>query len=220
VLLTRDGGLAEAVRALGAEVRVVPVLAFERVPHDADPAAFDWIVFTSARAVAYFGPFRAAPVRVACVGPETARAVEAHGIRVDFVPERGGGAGLLAEEMARRFPLAGARVLFPCADRAGPALPDGLARAGARVTRLVVYRTCAGAAPVPETSGADVVVFLSPSSVEAYESLGGDLSAAPALAIGPATERAFAERGFRAVTAPSADRAGILKALSDWEFPT
>ncbi len=220
VLLTRDGGLGEAVRALGAEVRVVPVLSFEPVPHGADPAAFDWIVFTSARAVAYFGPLGPAPGRVACVGPETARAVEAGGGRVDFVPERGGGAGHLAAEMARRFPLAGARVLFPCADRAGPSLADALARAGAQVTRLVVYRTLAGPAPVPEPGGADVVVFLSPSSVEAYEALGGDLAATPALAIGPATERALAERGVRAVLAPSADRAGILEALSEWEFPT
>ena len=77
ILLTRAGGLEEEIRARGAEVRVVPVTTYEAVAATADPAAYDWMVFTSARAVAHC-PFPVADgPRIACSGPQTAEAVRA-----------------------------------------------------------------------------------------------------------------------------------------------
>jgi uroporphyrinogen III methyltransferase/synthase len=219
VLLTRDDGLADDVRALGAEVRVAAVTWTEPVPADADPAAHDWIVFTSLRAVAYWRfPLDRGP-RIACVGPGTRRAVEERGGVVSLVPERRDAAAL-CEALIRRESLDGRSVLFPCSEQALPTVPETLGRAGARVTRLVTYRTVvADDLPTGIAGDVDVVVFLAPSAVEAYAALGGDLAAAPALAIGPTTAAALRARGVEARVAPTADREGVLEALRTWRSP-
>jgi uroporphyrinogen-III synthase len=212
VLLTRDEGLAEVVRALGAEVRVAAVTRREPVAVDADPSGYDWIVFTSARAVAHWpGPLDG--TRIACVGPATSDAVRRRGAEPDYEPDRHDAAALAAG-LAEAHDLGGARVLFPCSEQALPTLEETLAAAGAVVTRAVCYRTVAADDLEPGVAdGADVVVFLAPSAVDAYYALGGDPGAATALAIGPTTAAALESRGVRPVTAPTADRAGILEAL-------
>jgi len=219
VLLTRDDGLADEVRALGAEVRVAAVTWTEPVPAVADPAAFDWIVFTSPRAVAYWPlPLDARP-RIACVGPGTRRAVEGRGGVVSLVPTRRDAAAL-CEELMRRESLDGVSVLFPCSEQALPTVSEKLGCAGARVTRLVTYRTVmAESLPAGVAAGVDVVVFMAPSAVEAYYALGGDLAAAPALAIGPTTAAALRQRGVESSVAPTADREGVLDALRSWRSP-
>ena len=92
VLLTRAGGLEEEVRALGAEVRVVPVTRYEPVAATVDPESFDRVVFTSARAAAHC-PFLLASLsqgggpRIACIGPQTTELVREAG---ETVVERDG----------------------------------------------------------------------------------------------------------------------------------
>jgi len=220
VLLTRDGGLADEVKALGAEVRVAAVTRFEPVAHDADPAGYDWIVFTSRRAVERFdGPLDAGP-RIACPGPAVAAAGEARGGAVAVLP-REHDAAALAAAMLRTEPMAGARVLFPCAERALRTVEERLAAALAVVDRVVCYRTVpADPLPAGVTDGVDVIVFLAPSAVEAFVALGGDLSAAPCLAIGRTTAAALEARGATPVVAPSSDRKGVIEALSRREVWT
>jgi len=218
ILLTRTGGLTEEVRARGAEVRVVPVTRYEPAAATADPAGYDWIVFTSARAVAHC-PF---PVgdgpRIACSGPQTADAVREAGGHVDLVPPEHGAAAL-ADRLVEGGVRAGSRVLFPCADRALGTIEERLGAAGAEVTRLVVYRTVAeDSMPADVTDGVDAIVFLSPSAADAFAALGGDLAAAPVLAIGETTAAALARHGVAAEVAPTSDRAGILTLLEEREW--
>jgi uroporphyrinogen-III synthase len=220
ILVTRAGGLADEIRALGAEVRVVPVTTWE--PIDAAsieaPGSFDWVVFTSARAVKYcpFEPGDA--VRVAVSGPETARAVEERGGRVDLVPEVHTAAAL-TEEMIERGVGAGTAVLFPCADIALTTVEEWLGAAGAAVTRLEVYRTVPAAEmPAGAADGADVVLFLAPSAVHAFVGLGGDLGAAAVLAIGPTTAEAVRSHGVTPEVAPTSDRKGMIEALTSREW--
>lgn len=214
VLLTRDGGLADALRALGAVVRVAPVTRYEGVAVAVDPAGYDWIVFTSARAVAHWTARMSPETRIACVGPATADAVRARGREPDYVPERHD-AEALAGGLAAATDLAGARVLFPCSDLARPTIEERLGAAGATIVRAECYRTVpADALPPAAREVADVVVFLSPSAVEAFAALGGDVGDATALAIGPTTAEAIAVKGRSAVTAPTADRDGIIEALT------
>jgi uroporphyrinogen-III synthase len=131
-----------------------------------------------------------------------------------------GGAAALVAEMARRAALSGARVLFPCGDRALPTVEEMLGAAGARVTRLTVYRTTAAAELLAGVDrGVDAIVFFSPSAVEAFSALGGDLGAAKAVAIGGTTAAALAARGVSPVVAETSDREGLLKALLTMEFP-
>jgi len=207
--------MEEEVRRLGADVRVVPVTRHEPVPARADPDSYDRVVFTSARAVAHC-PFPvAAAKRLACIGPQTADAVREAGGTVDLVPD-GHDADALAAALVADGAGPGVRILFPCADIARTTLEDRLREAGAEVTRLVVYRTVpVDSIPADVTRGVDAIVFLSPSAVDAFASLGGDLAAAPALAIGRTTAAAVAAHGVTAEVAPTSDRAGMLKLLCE-----
>jgi uroporphyrinogen-III synthase len=100
-------------------------------------------------------------VTVAAVGPGTARALEAAGLRVDLV-----GAGGAAELPARLPLAAGARVLFPCAEEARADLEQALSGRGLEVRRVAVYRTRAMTAPRLDPD-CDARVYTSPSAVEA-----------------------------------------------------
>jgi uroporphyrinogen-III synthase len=146
-------------------------------------AAYDWIMFTSANAVAAVTgqvnpPDGDCRPRVAAVGNATARELAAAGWPVDLVPERFSAAGIraaLAGRAASRPPesLEGRRVLLPASAIARDELAGGLEAAGAVVTRVEAYRTL----PHPLDRGAclealergeiDAVTFASPSAVEA-----------------------------------------------------
>ncbi|MEN8149250.1 MAG: uroporphyrinogen-III synthase [Planctomycetota bacterium] len=218
VLLTRTGGLEEEIRARGADVRVLPVTRYEAVDAAADPESCDRVVFTSARAVAHC-PFSVALApRIACIGPQTADVVREAGGTVDLVPDEHNAVALAAALVADGVGP-GTRVLFPCADIALATLEDRLGSAGAEVTRLVVYRTVpVGSIPADAAAGVDVIVFLSPSAVNAFAELGGDLAAAPSLAIGRTTAAALAAHGVTAEVAPTSDRAGVLALLCEREW--
>lgn len=182
VATTRDGdpddGLVSRLRAEGAEVLLWPTLAFvpSSTPEALDERAaemgrYDWVVFTSARAVAPLADRASPPTggpKVAAVGTATARALEERGWPVFTVGD--GGAAELARAMGRDVPLDGVRVLFPAGSRARQTLEDALASRGARVDRVEAYRTVA---TVPDArgiraaleGGVDVVTFTSPSAV-------------------------------------------------------
>jgi uroporphyrinogen-III synthase len=216
VLLTRDGGLAEDLSDLGADVRVAEVLRYEAVPVEVDLSGFDWIVFTSRRAVAYSDLPRHCRPKVACVGPATAQAVLDQGGTVDLVPEHHDAAAL-AGAMIAAGPIAGQRVLFPASEQALSTLEELLESAGAEVVRVTAYRPVPGDRLDPEAAaGADIVVFLAPSAVAAYAQLGGDLTV-PAVAIGATTAAALVERGVSPLVAPTADRAGLIAALREFK---
>ena len=174
----RLGALLEAA---GARVRAWPTCAY---PPPRDPAPlqaararlgrFDWVVFTSERAVGAVGEAPPAPTpRVAVVGPATARAAAGAGWTV-AVEGRGPGARGLAAGVAATFPLAGARVLFPAASGAAPTVEDEFAALGARVTRVEAYRTVVTPPPAARVradlaAGVAAVTFASPSAVEAVD---------------------------------------------------
>ena len=104
-----------------------------------DVAGFDWVVVTSSNGAAAVGDAVAgAPgVRLAAVGPATARALEAQSGRpVDLVPADANSDGLLAA-----FPSASCRVLLAQADRAGEHLAAGLRSAGHDVVAVEAYAT-------------------------------------------------------------------------------
>jgi uroporphyrinogen III methyltransferase/synthase len=210
--------MEEEVRSLGADVRVVPVTRYEPVEASVDPASWDRVVFTSARAVTYC-PFPVADAPgIACIGPQTADMVREAGGTVHLVPDEHHATALAAALVADGVGP-GTRVLFPCADIALDTLPERLREAGADVKRLVVYRTIpVDSIPEDVTDGVDAIVFLSPSAVDAFASLGGDLTAAPSLAIGRTTAAAVTAHGATAEVAPTSDRAGMLKLLCEREW--
>ncbi|MFV0434168.1 MAG: uroporphyrinogen-III synthase, partial [Leucobacter sp.] len=175
ILVPRAGswgeGIAERIRRRGGVPVVAPLVRIE--PPD-DPGrlaaavaelndgAFDWLVVTSANAVAALvdagmlngGVER---TRVAAVGPATARALRRSRIEVDLVPEADFSAsGLAAALLAEVGSAPGtapeavpAKVLLPVSDLAGDTLEVALRAGGHSVERVTAYRTVC-AAPEPQ----------------------------------------------------------------------
>lgn len=236
-----DDRLRTLLEAAGAEVLAWPTSEYPP-PHDPGPleaararlARFDWVVFTSARAVAAVGegavprPGSPPPTPtpgVAVVGPATARAAAEAGWAV-VVEGRGPGARGLAARVAATFPIAGARVLFPAASGAAPTVEEEFAVLGARVTRVEAYRTVVTPPPAARVrgdlaAGVDAVTFASPSAVEAVDgALGGEmadcLAGLAVVCIGPTTATALARRGIGNVeVAAAATLEGMVEALVD-----
>src|SRR6185369_12849365 len=106
---------------LGAEVLELPAIEITPLAFTVpDLAGYDWLVFTSANGVRAFFHDGLTPagldaralagVRLAAIGPGTAKALARHGLRADLVPER-----FVAESLLAAFPAPdadGAHVLI------------------------------------------------------------------------------------------------------------
>ncbi|HXV19182.1 MAG TPA: uroporphyrinogen-III C-methyltransferase, partial [Candidatus Omnitrophota bacterium] len=152
----KAGVLREKLEELGAEVLEFPVIEIKApksfAPMDAairDLKKYDWIVFASAYgADAFFGRLRQkfnkdarflGKIKVACVGPETARLIERHGVRADLCPSRFESLAI-AKEFKRRFGrLEGQKILFLRAQIAPREAETDLKKLGARVDRVTAY---------------------------------------------------------------------------------
>jgi uroporphyrinogen-III synthase len=230
ILVTRrreqSGPLVDALSALGATVVEVPLIAQEP-PKDAAPldralgrlASYEWLAFTSANAVdavaarlARLGATVPSGLRLASVGPATARAIGARftGRRVDLQPVSHYRADGLVEAF-RALDLAGQHVLLPVSDRARDTLAAGLRAQGAYVDAVAAYRTVTpeDARPRLERSlagGIDLVLLASPSAVEGLVQALGDRARGLAVAvIGSVTEQAarHARLDVRIVASPA-----------------
>ena len=225
-------GLAGRLRALGAEVIEAPAIRIEPRPVEGDVAraadeigSYDVVCVTSPNgaelllgALAERGlDARAlAGAEVAAIGPGTARALEAHGIRPDIVPERSVAESLL--ESLSELDLEGQRVLVARAADARDVLPQGLLDRGAIVDVVALYDTVAeqlGDDVLEAVAGADYVSFTSASTVKRFLDAAGEVpAAARVVSIGPITSEAARERGLEVhVEAERHDIDGLVEAL-------
>jgi uroporphyrinogen-III synthase len=242
VVVTRADGddeeLTELLRARGAIVLRWPTVRWAP-PVDAAPlegaleriGAFDWVVFTSPRAVeAVAGWLPAWPdgVRLAAVGRATADAAARHHWPAALVPETQTAAALVAA-LAAEGVRPGSRVLFPASEIARDTLPAGLEALGVEVARVTAYRTlpaevdAAACAAALEAGQVAVVSFASPSAVEGlraalgdtlFARLAGDVVLA---AIGPTTATALRAAGGRTVIeARDHSLAGLAERIAEW----
>ena len=192
-------------------------------------ATFDWVVFTSVNGVMHVWRRLAAvgldghalaPVRLAAIGPTTARALITRGRRADVVPDR-----YIAEALLDTMPHpAGQRFLLPRADGARDMLRTGLEAAGATVVAVHAYRTVV-AEPASEAlaaleHGVDILTFTSSSTVRNFlTQVGAEHAKALAararvVAIGPITADTARELGLRVdVVATEHTIAGLVAAL-------
>jgi len=198
--------LVDRLHELGAATVELPVIEIGE-PADGGAALreaagrvgdYDWVAFTSANAVSRFfaalgevgSDTRAlSGARVAAIGPGTAEALAAAGVRADLVPER-----FVAESLLEAFPAGPGRVLLPRAAVARDALPAGLAERGWSVDVVEAYRTVVGqpaAEALASAATASAVTFTSSSTVTNYLAVAGDLPVPPVVAcIGPVTAQA------------------------------
>ena len=232
--------IASALERAGARVlraavtRTVPgdAAALEATARRIAAGEAAWLVITSARTVEALAPYLHVPVpsalRVAVVGPATARAwTELTGTAPDLVA-RGSAAALLEEPALTGpppAPNAARRVLLPASALADPALADGLRQAGWEVEQVAAYTTVTadahdllpGLASTWATGGVDAVVLTAPSTTRAVlELLGPPPGATRLVTIGATTAAAARELGLPvAVIAPSPTPERILQATID-----
>lgn len=230
-------GLAARLRELGAEVVETPVIRV--VPLDApldpsdlalppdDPPAWDLVCLTSPNGVRLFFERLAEAgrdarglhgARVAAIGPATARALRAHGIVADVVPDRAVAEALV--EALGEWPVE--RALVARARVARDVLPDALRANGAKVDVLELYETVAeplSAEQREAVRAADYVTFTSASTVtNLLSALGADgaaaLDRARLASIGPITSDALRSHGLEpALEADPHDVDGLVAAL-------
>jgi hydroxymethylbilane synthase len=244
VLVTRSveqvDMLLATLRAEGLQPVVVPAIAIElgsaglerdgslRNLANCSLADYRWVVVSSpngAHAIRAAGrrldPAGSSP-RWAVIGEATAAALRADGIDVAFLPSRPS-----AEALALELGVEpGERILVVRGNLAGSRLADTLRDRGAIVDDAVGYRTV----EAPETSRAllrealtegpiGAVLLASGSAARGLRKLARleriDISAIPAICIGPETASVAAEAGFHvAATAPSPDPAAIAATVA------
>ena len=148
VVVTRPArqstGIASALRALGGQVVEFPAIRIEPIEMDVASIVtddFDWLIYTSANAVAFAATRIAAPAqaRVAAIGPATAQALRRAGIRVAAQPERGADSENLLALPAFATPR-GLRVLILRGTEGRDYLRRELERRGAAVQVVDLYR--------------------------------------------------------------------------------
>ncbi|MCX7915712.1 MAG: uroporphyrinogen-III C-methyltransferase [Verrucomicrobiae bacterium] len=215
--------LVRRLSELGADVLEVPTIAI-KPPISKAPlrealdglGEYDWIVFTSPNGVtAFFDEFfrmfddiRAlGHVRIAAVGPATAKKVRALRLRVDLQPQEYTTEALL-ETFRREVSCENVKFLLPRADLADQRLARGLEDLGAIVDDIDAYRTVPAAEDISGhrarlmAEGADIVTFTSSSTVENFcrlvnvPALQQQFPSMRFVSIGPQTTRAAQEHGL------------------------
>lgn len=232
IIVTRPraqaGSFVELLEGYGAEVLLCPTI--ETVPLEsyarldealAEIATYAWLIFTSVNGVNYFftrlrdrrQDIRTlGAVRIAAIGPETARAVESFHLRVDAVPQE-----YRAEAVIPVLgQLQGQRILLPRAAEARAVLPKELAALGAQVDEIAVYRTIRPPRTkaeelqgLLEQGTIDLVTFTSSSTVRNFvallpkDDLRALLGSTQIACIGPITAATAREYGLDVAVQPA-----------------
>ncbi len=213
--------LARLLAAEGANPIAFPTIAIEPPEsfRELDAAfenleSFDWLIFTSANGVHFFferlhqrgGDVRDLKgIKIACIGPATARQIEARGIRVDLVPEQ-----YIAEGVLKSFAeleMTGKKILIPRAQKARDILPDGLRKMGAEVVVACAYRTVNSGKKKEDllsyvdAGDVDIITFTSSSTVTNFVEMMGKDYVLPGhvkiACIGPVTAATAKKAGFK-----------------------
>jgi len=244
VVVTRSRDQARKMSTLleeqGAEPVEFPSIAIAP-PEDYAPLdeaittldRYDWVVFTSVNGVRAFWErldalgrdSRAlAGLRVAAIGPATARSLRERGIVADFMPPK-----YVAEEIAAGLGrVNGLRVLLPRAELARESLARLLREAGATVDEIAAYRTLPGQGgrdvhTLLEEGEIDAVTFTSSSTVRFFlQRIGTDarrlLEGVTVACIGPITAQTARELGLHVdLVAEEYTVAGLVRALAESE---
>ncbi len=198
------------------DFKFIPVLEYKRL--DVDPKLiseaverpFDWILFTSPRAVQFFTETLVAqesdlPVetQVACIGESTCEAAEMDGYTPDFYPTETGSENFLKEfEFMISNNLSKPRILIPGSSQARPLLKQKLSELGCEVITVATYDTfpkdnIAELFSQKDLSESQLFLFTSPSSVDAVLSNISLPSHLKIAAMGSFTKESLDAKGFQ-----------------------
>lgn len=246
VLITRARHQVDPFRRelvdLGASVIEIPTIEISPMPTDervrtaiANLNRTALVIFASANAVDIFfrmllatgGDARALHASKICaIGQETAQSMEARGLRPELVTSEYTAEGLA--KALEGWEMEGMRVLVPRADVARDALPSLLAKRGAEVEILPVYRAMCppGASDALlrlfNAEGVDVITFTSSSTVANFvrafpdDRLPAVLGDAEVACMGPVTADTARKLGLQVtITAREYTTHGLVQAIAE-----
>ena len=243
VVVTRTrrqaSALASKLARLGADVLEIPTIRIvplelaklQRKKLEEMSKFFDWLVFTSPNAVDLFFEelFRVADdvralgdIRIAAVGPATARKLSALHLRVEMQPDT-----FTVAELSGCFPrrlAKGARFCLPQGRLAGSALAEHLGKQGAIVDDWILYDTepeqgdATGARDRYLREGAHWITFASSSAVENWHALALKLPPGTPrpkiISMGPVTSETLRHLGYEiAAQAPEATIESLIELI-------
>ena len=230
----RAGTLSGRLRSLGADVWEYPCIA--TVPIDPCPAleeamghlnAYEWLALTSPAGVDALWRWleehnldarTLGGLKLAAIGPGTAKALSAHGLRADYVP-----AVYDAAHLGEGIPAAG-RVLILRAQEGSPALTQALERRNIGFDDVSTYRTVYDnprsdeLRAAVESGAAGIVTFTSASTVRGFVSTVGadaDFSRMVGACIGEQTAAEAGKHGIPVRVAKEATMDALVELIAD-----
>ncbi|MFO0913542.1 MAG: uroporphyrinogen-III C-methyltransferase [Pirellulales bacterium] len=242
VLVTRPGhqrsALGDLLQQRGAEVWYWGAIEIGP-PDDWGPVdraldqldSYAWVVFSSANGVTRFldrcwdrggDARRLNGVRIAAIGPGTARSLEGYRLRADLVPDEYQAEGLAA---ALAPHVAGRRVLLVRASRGREVLAESLRAAGAEVDQVVAYSSRDSSVVDPRIAQAIasgtcdwVTVTSSAIARSLVQQFGADLKRCRLVSISSITSATLRELGADvAAEAREATMEGVVTAMEQAE---
>jgi uroporphyrinogen-III synthase len=213
VFITRDiredDFFSRALKASGYKVSGRAFIEFKQIAY-AMPLPTDWIFFSSKHAVKYF--FERKPnigkAKIGAIGKSTSAAIRHYGKRADFI-----GYSTDTKLTGKQFAslVKSETVLFPQAKDSMRTVQQQFVNKY-QVKDLTVYETIQK--PVADTPDADIMLFTSPSNVEAYFELKRLKPEQKVIAMGDATANTLKHAGVKSVyLVPSFDEMGLLQAI-------
>lgn len=173
------GNYPERYDHLGTIVHRQIIECVEADDTDSDTLAnagqYDWIVFTSGNGIKFF--FKKlfamgldtrifANTQFAVIGKASGERLMEFGIKSDLTAETESSAGLL--EAFADVDVRNKSILLPTAEVSSEEFPEGLANRGAKVDKLVVYKTIEKEIDDVDLDYIDQVLFTSGSTVKAF----------------------------------------------------
>ncbi|HET8829451.1 MAG TPA: hydroxymethylbilane synthase [Pelobium sp.] len=170
----------------------------------------DWIFFSSKNGIEYFfslNPLLSKDTKFGVVGRGSEDALRALGKTVAFVGESSD-----TEEVAKEFATVanGTTVLFPLAKDSLRSIQKGLSE-NTKIVELVIYETILEEEIEP--AYADVLVFTSPSNVDAYFADNLLQPGQQVVAIGKSTGQKFDDMGVKYILPASPDEIGLAEVV-------
>lgn len=245
---SQAGELVSELEHYGARVIICPTIeiaepeSYERLDEAIDHLyGYDWLIFTSANAIAFFlrrlttrgiAVDQLDEIKVCAIGQTSADKLRDAHVHVDVVPSESTAEGVFAaltEYAGGVEQLRGLNVLLPRAAVGRDYLPKALEDAGARVDVVTTYRTV-----VPENldrgrlsamlaGSADCIAFTSSSTVKNLallfdtHDLSGVLAGVTIACIGDVTAATAREFGLNVQIQPAQSSVKTLaKAIADY----
>lgn len=202
--------LPQALTRLGFEVEGQSMIEFKQIRIKELPKT-DWVFFSSKHAVRYFfsqDPKLEPGVKFGCIGTSTSAELRANGRRADFI-----GQSTDIKLVGKQFgsKVGNSKVLFPIARGSMQSIQWQMVKRE-NVLNLEVYATLHKSAEL--SPDFEVIVFTSPSNVEAYFEKNTWQPHQQAIAMGEATGKALEKLKIKKYSMPkSFDDLGLVQAI-------